>query len=114
MRVYKVLTLTQAAEYDRTGEAPLSPDDEKDGYVHLSTRDQLLGTMSRHFAAEQAVRVLAADPERLGEALRWEPGRDGELFPHLYGRLASDHVTMGWLMGRGHDGSFRLPIEMPA
>ncbi|HET7410660.1 MAG TPA: DUF952 domain-containing protein [Paracoccaceae bacterium] len=114
MLVYKVLTLDEAAEFDQAGEAPLSPADARDGYVHLSTRAQLLGTMSRHFAGERAVRVLGADPGRLGEALRWEPGRDGDLFPHLYGRLQAGHVVSGWLMGRGHDSGFRLPVEMPA
>lgn len=115
MLVYKVLTLDEAAEFERTGEAPLSPADARDGYVHFSTRAQLPGTLERHFAAERAVRVLGCDPDRLGEALRWEPARGGELFPHLYGgRLRADHVAIGWLMGRGHDGGFRLPLEMPA
>ena len=113
MLVYKVLTLDEAAEFDRTGEAPLSPADARDGYVHLSTRAQLLSTMEKHFAGERAVRVLGCDPDRLGEALRWESARGGELFPHLYGRLRAEHVAIGWLMGRGHDGGFRLPLEMP-
>ena len=112
MLVYKVLTLDQAAEFDRAGEAPLSPADAEDGYVHLSTRDQLPGTLERHFAGEGAVRVLGCDPERMGEALRWEPARGRERFPHLYGRLRTEHVASSWLMARGHDGAFRLPLEI--
>jgi len=113
MLVYKVLTLAQAAEYERTGEAPLSPDDARDGYVHLSTRAQLLGTLERHFAAEPAIRVLAVEADLLGEALRWEESRKGEAFPHLYGRLQARDVAMGWVIARAHDGSFRLPADMP-
>ena len=32
-----------------------------------------------------AVRTVIADA--LGSALKWEPSRDGALFPHLYGKL---------------------------
>jgi uncharacterized protein (DUF952 family) len=27
------------------------------------------------------------DAKRLGDALKWEPSRGGDLFPHLYGKL---------------------------
>lgn len=112
MLIYKVLTLDESAAFDQTGEAPLSAADARDGFVHLSTRAQLPETLTRHFAGERAVRVLATEPDRLGDALAWEPARGGELFPHLHGRLSADHVTAGWLLGRGHHGQFILPAEM--
>jgi uncharacterized protein (DUF952 family) len=31
--------------------------------------------------------VVAVEAEALGAALRWEPSRGGDLFPHLYGAL---------------------------
>ncbi len=31
--------------------------------------------------------LLSVDAEALGGALRWEPSRQGALFPHLYGPL---------------------------
>jgi len=34
---------------------------------------------------------LHADP--LHDALRWEPSRDGDLFPHVYGPLSRDAVA---------------------
>lgn len=114
MLVYKALTLTEAEEYDLAGVAPLSPDDRRDGYVHLSTQAQLAQTLQRHFSEEQAVRVLAAKADDLGDALRWEASRNGEAFPHLYGQLQARDVVAGWMIGRGHDGSFRLPAEMAA
>lgn len=114
MPIYKVLTPDEMTVFDRTGEAPLSPADAQDGYVHLSTLAQLSGTLAKHFAGAQAVRLLTVDPECLGEALRWEPARGGDLFPHLYGRLRAEHVSAGRLLQRGHDGAFRLPAELPA
>jgi uncharacterized protein (DUF952 family) len=31
--------------------------------------------------------LLFVDADALGPALKWEPARDGALFPHLYGAL---------------------------
>lgn len=112
MLVYKVLRLEEAEEYDRAGEAPLSAADAADGYVHLSTAAQLPGTLEKHFADVRAVRVLAIETGRLGDALRWEEARGGDSFPHLYGRLKSEHAVEGWLLGRGHGDRFRLPKEI--
>ena len=114
MLVYKVMTLDEAEEYDRTREVPLSAADARDGYVHLSTREQLLDTLEKHFAEHCAVRLLAVAGDRLGQDLRWEPGREGALFPHLYGRLQAAHTIEGWLLARGLQGGFRLPREIDA
>lgn len=112
MLIYKILTLDESESFDRTGEAPLSAADQADGFVHLSTAEQLPGTLDKHFAGHRAVRVLQVDGDRLGDALRWEPARGGELFPHLHGRLQGRHVVEGWLLARGHRGEFRLPREI--
>jgi len=110
--IYKVLTSGEAAEFDRAGEAPLSPDDLRDGYVHLSTGAQLAGTLDRHFAKEGEVRILAVRAGQLGDALRWEASQKGEEFPHLYGRLLARDITAEWRVARGPDGCFELPSDV--
>lgn len=112
MQVFKVLRLEEAEVLDRTGEAPLSPADGRDGYVHLSTREQLVATLDKHFGDVRAVRLLLLDGSTLGDALKWEPARGGELFPHLYGRIRAEHVVQGWQVGRVDRGRFRLPVEL--
>ena len=69
------------------GETEGAPIDVADGYVHFSTAAQLPGTLGKHFSGEAGLWVLDIDEARLGEALRWEPARGGDLFPHLYRRL---------------------------
>ena len=65
-----------------------SADDARDGYVHLSRRTQLAGTLERHFRGRDDLVLLAVRIDRLPEqAVRWEPSRGGELFPHLYDSL---------------------------
>jgi uncharacterized protein (DUF952 family) len=63
------------------------------GFVHLSTRAQVLGTANRFFRGRGDILVLCLDPARLGAAVRFEEGEPGQLFPHLYGPLPVAAVT---------------------
>jgi uncharacterized protein (DUF952 family) len=85
--VYKVLSAAAFAEAARAGYLTGSPDDTRDGFIHLSAAQQLEGTLAKHFAGQDGLVLLALDPDRLGSALKWEVSRGGELFPHLYARL---------------------------
>lgn len=62
-----------------------------EGFVHCSTREQLSGTLARHFGGAGALVGLLLDPERVGD-LRWEESFGGQLFPHVYNPLPLDAV----------------------
>jgi uncharacterized protein (DUF952 family) len=65
-----------------------APVDHADGYIHFSTAAQVAETARRHFAGRHDLFLLAIEPAALdAAALRWEPSRGGDLFPHLYGDL---------------------------
>ena len=66
--------------------------DLKDGYIHLSTAAQVAETAKRHFAGRSNLMLWAIDADGLGSALKWEPSRGGQLFPHLYAPLGMQHV----------------------
>lgn len=93
MIVYKIFRADEFAAFTNTGESLGAPVDLSDGYIHLSTRDQAPGTLAKHFAGEEKLMVLALEAETLGDALRWEPSRDGVLFPHLYRPLRASDVA---------------------
>lgn len=61
--------------------------DRADGYIHMSTAVQLVETGRRHYAGREGLLLLEVALDGLGAALRWEPSRVGELFPHLYAPL---------------------------
>jgi uncharacterized protein (DUF952 family) len=82
--VYKILTREQWAQAQAQGLFAGAPVDLADGYIHFSTAAQVAETAARHFAAESDLVLLAVDADRLGAALKWEPARGGQLFPHLY------------------------------
>lgn len=99
----------QQAEAD--GAVPYAPVDDADGYFHLSAAQQVLETAKLHYGAHSELVAVGVLPEPLGEALKWEPSRGGELFPHLYGRLQVrdiDHLVM---LTRSADGTFAANSE---
>jgi len=93
MLVYKILTGPQWADLERAGATVGAPVDLADGYVHLSTGEQVAETAARHFAGQAGLMLLALEADRLGAALRWEPSRGGALFPHLYGPLRVEDLS---------------------
>lgn len=95
-KVYKLLTPEDWALARSCGHAEVAAD-RADGYVHLSTAAQLAGTAARHFAGHERIFLLEFEADDLA-GLRWEPARDGALFPHLYGRLdISSAISSCWL-----------------
>lgn len=92
--VYKVLRVREWAEFEASGRFAGSPDDVRDGFIHLSTEEQLEGTIQRHFAGEAGLVILVCEAAALGAALRWEAARSGALFPHLYGVLTLEQVRV--------------------
>ena len=90
--IYKILRASEWRDAQAQGAVTGSADDVRDGFIHLSTRGQVAGTLERHFAGEAGLVVLEVAAERLGDDLKWEPSRDGALFPHLYAALPLDAV----------------------
>ena len=85
--IYKICERAswRLAEQTRTYRG--SAADARDGFIHFSTAAQLAGTMAKHFAGRRELLLVAVDADALGAALKWEPSRGGELFPHLYAAL---------------------------
>ncbi len=107
---YKVLTADEMAMLERDGTFAGAPIDIADGFVHLSTAEQLTETVDRHFADRSDLHVAAVDLGSFGESLRWEASRGGQLFPHLYGPLLLETVIAYGPLARGGDGQVKLPV----
>lgn len=101
MLVYKILRATEWAALCAAGRIKGAPVDLRDGFVHFSARDQVAGTLARHFAGETGLVLLACEADALGPALRWQPSRGGALFPHLYRDLALTDVLWSREIGPG-------------
>ena len=107
--IYKIVPrqMWQAAKDE--GRFDGAPVDIEDGYIHFSTAEQVAQTAALHFAGQDELLLVAVDGAALGEALKYEPSRGGDLFPHLYGSLFLDKVIWEKDMPLGPDGKHSLP-----
>jgi beta-hydroxylase len=92
-KAYKILTAGQWAGWQDRGEFAGAPIDIDDGYIHLSTAEQVAETHAKHFEGLHDLVLAEVDLDQLGDAVVWEPSRGGQLFPHVYGIIPLDAVT---------------------
>lgn len=114
--VYKVCSEVEWREAVSAGLYLGSPDDRRDGFIHFSTSSQLAGTLQRHYSVGGEGRpglvLLSFDADALGAALKWEPARDGALFPHLYAALEPRLALTATPLSLGPDGRHILPGDL--
>lgn len=82
-----------------------------EGFVHCSTREQVLGTAGRFFAGRSGLVLLCIEAARLGERLRYESA-GGDSFPHCYGAIPLDAIPAVIDFPCRADGGFDLPEEL--
>ena len=111
--IYKILTADAWSAAKAAGAFEGSPVDHADGYIHFSTGDQVPETARRHFAGQAGLVLLTVETAGLAGALRWEPSRGGDLFPHLYGPLPIAAVTDARAIGLGADGTPDVAALLP-
>jgi len=92
MLIYKIFRRPEWDAFAAAGQTAGAPVDLADGYIHLSTGEQVFETVEKHFAEEDDLEIVALESGTLGPALKWEPSRGGELFPHLYRELRMNDV----------------------
>jgi uncharacterized protein (DUF952 family) len=107
--VYKIAPAEDFAEVVGSGRFEGMAIDLKDGFVHLSTAAQLSATLGLHFRGQTGLVLIALRTADLAGALRWEPSRGGDLFPHYYGALPLSAVAWTEPLAVGADGTVALP-----
>src|SRR6266404_8047477 len=112
-RIYKICPASAWREAERQGVYRGSADDIRDGFIHFSTVSQVAETARKHFFGQTGLFLIEVDADALGDALRWEPSRNDELFPHLYGDLDLGAVTGVLDMRARSDGTHDIPELKP-
>jgi uncharacterized protein (DUF952 family) len=111
--IYKICPASAWREAERRGAFRGSADDLRDGFIHFSTAAQVAETAKKHFYGQTGLFLIAVDADALGDSLRWEPSRNDELFPHLYGELDLGAVTAIFDMRARSDGYHDMPELKP-
>jgi uncharacterized protein (DUF952 family) len=106
-----LLHLITATEWDAARARGTLAPTHGDGFVHLSTPEQVQLPADRLFAGRTDVLLLAVDPAGLD--VRFEPGMPYDppelRFPHAYGTVPTSAVVAVHSYVPGLDGTFPPP-----
>ena len=105
--VYKIVPAAVWHASAPSGAFPGSGVDERDGFIHFSTAAQVRATASKYFAGAGGLLLVAVSIDAID--LRWEPSRNGDLFPHLYRPLPLSAVSWIRELPLGSDGQHVFP-----
>ena len=109
MRIlYKILSADQWRAAQARGVFEGSAVDLKDGFIHLSTAQQMRETAARHFAGPDGLVLVGFREEDLRD-LKWEPSRGGDLFPHVYGVIDTALAASQYPLPL-ENGAHRFPV----
>ena len=106
---YKIMTRDQWDAFREQGVFHGAAVDLTDGYIHLSARDQVTGTLERHFSGQDDLILAMVDLAALGDMVKWEESRGGALFPHIYGSLPMSAITTKAKLRLDETGRHVLP-----
>lgn len=108
--LYRLTTAEEWRAAVRAGAFTGSAVDTRDGFIHLSTADQVEETARLHYAAVRPLVLVSVDADRLPGDLRWEPSRGGALFPHLYGTIPLEAVLGAITLDEDREGHLIFPL----
>lgn len=109
-QVYHITTADQWRRAQVTGVYRTASLDTE-GFVHCSTRDQVVRVANQRFAGWTGLVLLAVDPSRVNSPVVFENTEGGsELFPHVYGPIGADAVDAVAVLKPGPDGRFAFPF----
>lgn len=106
---YKLLDQPAFLAWKETGTFTGSPDDLRDGFVHLSTAAQTAETAAKYFSTTDPLVVAMIDLAAVRDALKWEESRGGALFPHVYGPIPFKAVSGHSVLRLDADGKHIFP-----
>jgi uncharacterized protein (DUF952 family) len=89
---------------------PYTPADyEREGFIHCTRgEEQVVIVANRYYQSDpREWLALVLDEEAITAEVRYEPGGDGLLYPHVYGSLNRDAILNLLHMLRDPDGTFK-------
>jgi uncharacterized protein (DUF952 family) len=107
--VYKVCSKDQWKEAVRVGFFSGSAVDAKDGFIHLSTKEQLKETVLKHFKGQENLLIICFSVSKIEDKLKWEISRNEELFPHYYGNLETNKAEEIYNLSLNANGIHEFP-----
>ena len=92
MLIFKIFRKDEWADLQRLSETEGASIDVADGYIHFSTAETVKKTADKYFPGVEELVLCAVEADTL-EPLKWEPAREGVLFPHLYRKIRLSDIV---------------------
>ena len=89
--VYKICTKQEWDSLKQKKSWDGSKNDIKDGFIHLSNKEQVNQTLKKYYVGQKNLFLLILKVDTLTK-LVWEKSTNGEIFPHLYSKLNIESV----------------------
>jgi uncharacterized protein (DUF952 family) len=83
-----------------------------EGFIHCSTREQVLEIANHRFRARHDLNLLLIDEDKVTPRLVYEEASNGKRYPHIYGPLNLNAVTEVIGFSPLSDGRFELPAKL--
>lgn len=116
--------ITSLAEWEQAQSAGFytAPSLELEGFIHNSSRDQILKVANAFYRGQDSLVILCIDEARLNSKLVWEAPvhpnpdtdmavKEAEQFAHIYGTLGLQAVVNVVTFPEGENG-FALPDKL--
>ena len=94
---------------------------ETEGFIHCSTRSQVLPVLRKFYKGQTGLLLLVIEPTLLSADLQWEPPSggtpppgipEGDLFPHIYGPINLDAIQRAVDLETNPNGDYELPSDL--
>jgi len=84
---------------------------DREGFIHCTKGDEhLVVVANRYYRNDaRAFLVVVIDEDLVTAQIKYEPGADGALYPHIYGGLNRNAIVSVLRMPRLPDGTFQFP-----
>ena len=107
--VYKICSKDEWKEAVKIGLFSGSAVDARDGFIHLSTKEQVKVTVLKHFSGQKHLLIIQFKVDKLKTKLKWEISRDNDLFPHYYGHIETHLAEKVFNLDLGPNGVHEFP-----
>jgi len=82
-----------------------------EGFIHFSTREQVVSTASRHYKGRKNLVVFEIDEADVSTQLKYEQSFQGEFYPHVYSAIPMDIIRKIYPLQEIQDGSFSWELD---
>lgn len=108
-----IFHITTRDAWDQSAGGYRSENLPSEGFIHCSTRDQVIQVANIRFRGQTGLVLLSVDTGKIAAEILYENLEGGQqLFPHIYGEINRDAVVQVTEFEPGPDSLFTFPTSL--